>query len=63
VADFLRKPLHNTAYSRGFGTLYTAVYLPDDGVVEYHWPDTSWRRSFSSPDGTKDVVLREPGTA
>lgn len=63
VADFLRKPLHNTAYSRGFGTLYTAVYLPDDGVVEYHWPDTSWRRSFSSPDGTKDVVLRETGTA
>lgn len=57
---FLRQPLHNTAYSRGFGTLYTAVYLPDSGVVEYHWPNTSWRRSFLSPDGTKDVVLREP---
>lgn len=60
---FLGQPLHNTAFSRGFGTLYTAVYLPDDGVVEYHWPDTSWRRSFGSPDGTKHVVLREPRAA
>jgi len=56
---FLRKPLHNTAYSRGFGTLYTAVYLPDEQVVQYHWPEP-WHRSFSSPDGTKDVVLKEP---
>jgi predicted choloylglycine hydrolase len=57
---FLKRPLHNTAFSQGFGTLYTAVYLPDDGVIEYHWPNTSWRRSFGSPDATKDVVLREP---
>jgi hypothetical protein len=55
--------LYNTAFSRGFGTLYTAVYLPDDGVVTYHWPNTSWRRSFDSPDGTKAVVLREPPAA
>lgn len=60
---FLRRPLYNTAFSRGFGTLYTAVYLPDDGVVTYHWPNTSWRRSFDSPDGTKAVVLREPPAA
>jgi predicted choloylglycine hydrolase len=57
---FLRPPLHNTAYSRGFGTLYTAVFLPDTGVVEYRWPGDRWRRSFGSPDGTKDVVLLEP---
>jgi predicted choloylglycine hydrolase len=57
---FLKKPLHNTAYSRGFGTLYTAVYFPDEQIVQYHWPDTSWHRSFSDPDGTKDVVLKEP---
>jgi len=58
---FLRQPLRNTAYSRGFGTLYTAIYHPDDAVVEYRWPDTSWRRSFGSPDGVKEVILREPG--
>jgi predicted choloylglycine hydrolase len=63
TAAFLRRPLHNTAYSRGFGTLYTAVYHPDDGVVEYHWASTSWRRSFASPDGTKVVVLTEPDAA
>lgn len=61
TAAFLRKPLYNQAYSRGFGTLYTAVYLPEADVVEYHWPDSSWRRSFTSPDGTKDFVLTEAG--
>jgi predicted choloylglycine hydrolase len=61
IGAFLREPVHNTAYSRGFGTLYTAVYLPDEAVVEYHWPDTSWRRCFGSPDGTKTVLLKEPG--
>ena len=60
IAAFLREPLHNKGYSRGFGTLYTAVYLPDTGVVEYHWPHASWRRSFTSPDGPKDLVLTEP---
>ena len=60
---FLGQPLYNTAFSRGFGTLYTAVYLPDHGLIEYHWPNTSWRRSFGSPDGTKDVVLMEPRAA
>jgi predicted choloylglycine hydrolase len=38
AAAFLRAPLHNTAFSRGFGTLYTAVYQPDRGIVEYLWP-------------------------
>jgi predicted choloylglycine hydrolase len=63
TAAFLRRPLHNTAFSRGFGTLYTAVYRPDVGVVEYHWPNSSWSRSFGSPDGTKDVILMEPAAA
>jgi predicted choloylglycine hydrolase len=63
IDAFLRKPLHNNAYSRGFGTLYTALFRPDIGVVEYHWPDRSWCRSFDSPDGTVDVVLREPVAA
>ncbi len=61
TAAFLARPLYNTAYSRGFGTLYTAVYLPEAGVLEYHWPNTSWRRTFASPDATTDFVLTEPG--
>ena len=63
IRAFLRRPLYNTGYSRSFGTLYTAAYLPEKGVVEYHWPDTSWRRTFGSPDDTKDVILREPAAA
>ena len=34
----MEPPLYSTEYSRGFGTLYTAVYRPADGVVTYHWP-------------------------
>jgi predicted choloylglycine hydrolase len=60
VRAFLSAPLHNTAYSQGFGTLYTAVYRPDEGVVDYVWPDATWRRRFESPDATMDVLLREP---
>ncbi|MCJ7630413.1 MAG: carcinine hydrolase/isopenicillin-N N-acyltransferase family protein, partial [Longimicrobiales bacterium] len=63
TSAFLQSPLHNTAFSRGFATLYTAVYQPDHGVVDYFWPDASWRRGFDSPQDTKDVILREPAAA
>jgi len=59
VAEFLRDPLYSTGYSRGFGTVYTAIYRPDEGTVEYRWPETSFTRTFDSPDATKAVVLRE----
>jgi hypothetical protein len=35
------------------------VYRPKDGVVDYLWPDDSWRRRFDSVDETKTVILRE----
>lgn len=35
VDAFLEPPLFNTAYRRGFGTLYTAVYRPIEGEAEY----------------------------
>jgi predicted choloylglycine hydrolase len=50
VAAFLKPPLYNTAYSRGFGTMYTAAYRPALGVVDYLWPNSTWRRHFDSPD-------------
>jgi predicted choloylglycine hydrolase len=43
---FLRPPLYTTAYGRGFGTVYTAVYRPDLGLARYHWPDGSWEQSI-----------------
>ena len=59
ASAFLRPPLRSTEYGRAFGTLYTAVYRPTDGVVDYLWPDDSWRRSFDSIDATKTVILKE----
>jgi predicted choloylglycine hydrolase len=59
TSAFLRPPLRSTEYGRAFGTLYTAVYRPNDGVVDYLWPDDSWQRTFDSPDATKTVILRE----
>jgi predicted choloylglycine hydrolase len=60
VAAFLQPPLYNTDYAGGFGTVYTAAYRPDRGAVEYHWPDSVWRRTFDTPDGTHQAVLGEP---
>jgi predicted choloylglycine hydrolase len=60
TSAFLRPPLRNTEYGRAFGTLYTVVYRPKDGVADYLWPDDSWRRTFDSLDATKTVILKEP---
>lgn len=46
VAGFLHPPVFNSAYHRGFGTLYTAVYRPDTGGASYLWPEHAWRFSF-----------------
>jgi predicted choloylglycine hydrolase len=49
LADaFLRPPLHSQAYERGYGTLYTAIYRPARGEVEYRWPEASWTFSFAA---------------
>jgi predicted choloylglycine hydrolase len=59
AAALLRPPLRQTAYGQAFGTLYTVLYRPERGYVDYLWPDTSWRRRFDSPDGTRTLVLRD----
>jgi predicted choloylglycine hydrolase len=56
---FQTAPLYSTGYSRAFGTLYTVVYRPTRGYVDYVWPDVTWRRDFGSPSGVTRVVLRE----
>lgn len=49
VSDaFLKKPLYNTLFKEGFGTLFTAVYRPAEGVVETRWPDVSVRQTFDN---------------
>lgn len=60
--EFLRTPLRSTDYSGGFGTLYTADYRPDSGIVHYRWPGTTWTRSFDSTDAELrlDVGVASP---
>lgn len=55
---FLSPALRSTDFEGGFGTLYTADYRPDDGVVTYRWPGTTWQRDFSSSDDQVRVRLR-----
>lgn len=39
IRAFLQSPLHETKYHRGFGTLYTAAFVPESRRVTYHWPN------------------------
>ena len=55
---FLRPPLFSAAYESGMGTLYTAVYRPTQGAVEYRWPELTWEQSFDRFDeGSRTVRL------
>jgi predicted choloylglycine hydrolase len=42
INAFLKPPLYSTAFSVGFGTLYTAVYRPRKREMEIRWPGTVW---------------------
>jgi predicted choloylglycine hydrolase len=58
TAAFLRPPLHSKAYARGYGTLYTAIYRPARGEVEYRWPELSWTFSFAAfEEGVRRIHL------
>lgn len=62
VAAFLRPPLYSTAFSAGFGTLYTAAYRPREGRLELHWPHRSWVKSFAHfPEDSVQVVIPTGG--
>ena len=47
--------------TRGFGTLYTAVYRPPSRRVEYRWPGARWRQSLDAFE-TGIRTVRLPGT-
>ena len=44
-----------------FGTLYTAVLRPVDGVVEYRWPSFRWRQAFEAFEPGTHVELLAAG--
>lgn len=49
IGAFERPPLYSTAFGRGFGTVYTAVYYPRKGTAEYRWPGVVWRQRLRDP--------------
>ena len=64
LADsFMDEPLRAEKFTAGFGTLYTAIYRPDQKSVEYRWPDSSFVRAFDDPSAQADFVLRSTGIA
>jgi predicted choloylglycine hydrolase len=58
VSAFLRPPLYSLNFEHGFGTLYTAVYRPDQASLELRWPGICWRQSLDHfSEGTRDIEL------
>lgn len=61
IAAFLRPPLYSTAFDRGFGTLYTAVYRPKRRQMELRWPRGAWPFSLDDfAEGTLRIVTPGP---
>lgn len=48
IRAFLHPPLFKTNHSKGQGTLYTAVYKPNEGSMQLLWPNKSMDQSFDS---------------
>ena len=48
---FLRPPVYNTSYKRGFGSLYTSVYRPEQLSATFIWPETA--RTYTMQDFTE----------
>jgi hypothetical protein len=65
IADaFLQKPLYNTKFKQGFGTLFTAVYQPARGVVEMRWPSEKVTQTFEGfQEQYKLIQFDEPALA
>ena len=61
IRAFLKPPLYSTAFTSGFGTLYSAAYRPAEGTLDLHWPGRTWTKSFDDfPEDDVRVVF--PGT-
>ena len=66
VASLLRAPLYQPAWLRGYGTLYSAVYAPQSGKAELHWPGQAWPQALNAfEEGSREIVYANvsPGTA
>lgn len=60
VKKFLKPPLYNLKFEKGFGTLYTSIYHPANKSVEVHWPKNSMKQSFKSFQEYRILVNLRP---
>ncbi|MFK5998711.1 MAG: C45 family autoproteolytic acyltransferase/hydrolase [Rhodobacterales bacterium] len=61
IGAFLKPPLYSTAFDRGFGTLYTAVYRPKRGQMELRWPRATWALDINAfVEGARSIFTPEP---
>ncbi|MEP7098902.1 MAG: C45 family peptidase, partial [Burkholderiales bacterium] len=59
ASALLREPLFQSAYLRGYGTLYGAVYKPRSGQIELLWPDQRWPQTLATfADGERRIAYR-----
>ncbi len=65
IADsFLKKPMYNTQFKEGFGTLFTAVYKPAEGIVEMRWPNVKISQTFTGfQEQYKLINFNQPSVA
>lgn len=62
IGAFLRQPLFSTAFSLGFGTLYTAVYRLRLGQMELRWPKGAWTIDIAGAvDGEMVIHIPDEG--
>lgn len=56
--QFMRPPVYCKLKPSGYGTLYTAIYRPTEGKVEFRWPGSKWIQSFDNfQEGQREVDL------
>jgi predicted choloylglycine hydrolase len=64
LGAFLRPPVYQTSYGRGYGTLYTAIYRPDEASAELIWPTVRWPQSCAAfVEGVRTVTFGEGANA
>ena len=58
IDALLQPPLYQSAFERGYGTLYSAVYRPRSGGVELLWPGQRWAQTLDGfSAGQRDIVF------
>ena len=58
IETFLKPPLYSTAFSAGYGTLYTAVYRPRKREMVMRWPKAAWPLSLDNfQEGQRRIFI------